>query len=90
MKSSLEAIIGQTRLIPLYDKTNGSPGNNLEFNVTGWGVAVVTDTRFNGSKNTYVKIKKSFTFDGTLRPNRDLSVTEGVIEGAYTTPVLVE
>jgi len=90
MKSSIDAILGQTRLIPIYDTMTGEPGNNLEFHITGWGVALVTDSRFKGSKNTFVAVKKAYTFDGTLRPNRDLSVTEGVIEGAYTTPVLVE
>lgn len=90
MKSSLAAINGQVRLIPLYNSTSGKAGNNLEFKVTGWGVVVLTESNFQGSKNSYVKIQKSHTYDGTLRPNRDLSVTEGVIEGAFTSPVLVQ
>ena len=62
----------------------------MEFNVVGWGVVYVEDAVFQGTNNTYVSIKKSYTYSGFLRPNRDLSVTEGVIEGAYTSPVLVE
>ena len=62
----------------------------MEFTVTGWAVTIVYDSHFHGANNTYVEIQKSYTFNGFLRPNRDLSVTEGVIEGAYTSPVLVE
>lgn len=90
MKSSLEAIKGQSRLIPIYDSTSSGGGNNLEFHVSGWAVATLHDSNFSGSKNTYVQIKKSFLYDGVLRPNRDLSKTEDVIEGAYSTPVLIQ
>ena len=89
MKSSLQAIQGETRLIPIFSAV-ANQGSTLEFTVTGWAVAILVDSHFHGAKNTYVEIQKAYTFDGVLRPNRDLSVTEGVIEGAYTSPVLVE
>ena len=89
MKHSLEEVIGQTKLIPIFDSSSGS-GGSLEFHVTGWAVAIVHDASFQGANNTYVEIQKSYTFNGLLRPNRDLSITDGVIEGAYTSPVLVE
>ena len=62
----------------------------MEFHVVGWAVCKVGDSYWNGNKNTHVNIQKSFMYDGLLKPNPDLSVTEGVIEGAFTTPSLVE
>ncbi len=55
----------------------------------GQSVRLVT-LRLQGNKNTFVNIEKSFMYDGLLKPNPDLSVTGGVIEGAYTTPALVQ
>jgi hypothetical protein len=89
MKSSLQEIHGETRLVPIYD-TVTNQGSVLEFNIVGWAVAVVVDSHFHGANNTYVELQKSYTYNQYLRPNSDLSVTEGVIEGAYTTPALVE
>jgi hypothetical protein len=89
MKSSLQAVEGQSRLIPIYDSLTNQ-GASIEFNVTGWAVATVVGSQFKGNNNTYVKIRKTFLYDGYLRPNPDLSVTDGIIEGAYTAPVLVE
>ena len=89
IKQSLYEVFGEPKLIPIYESAWGS-GGGLEFNVVGWGVVYVEDAVFQGTNNTYVSIKKSYTYSGFLRPNRDLSVTEGVIEGAYTSPVLVE
>jgi hypothetical protein len=89
MKQSIQQIHGQTRLIPIYD-TVTAHGSNLEFHVTGWAVCEVVDSTFHGAKNTYVEIRKSYTYDGVLKPQRDLSITTGVIEGAFTIPALVE
>jgi hypothetical protein len=96
MKHAVEAIHGQKRLIPIVDEIQGGNGkgkgggNNLEYRVTGWAVCQVVDSTWKGSKNTQVRIMKSHLYDGALTPNRDLSDTEGTIEGAYTTPALVE
>lgn len=90
MKQSLIDTIGETKLIPIFDWTNNSGGGGLEFHVAGWAVAVLHDVRFKGANTSYVEIQKSYTYDGLLRPNRDLSITEGVIDGAYTSPVLVQ
>jgi hypothetical protein len=90
IKQSLNPIIGERRYIPIFDRVSGSSGNNLEYHVTGWATARLHSVNLKGSKNSYVEIKKISTFDGLLRPNPDLSVTEGVIEGAFTSPVLVE
>ena len=62
----------------------------MEYHVVGWAVCEVVDSNWKGSKNTYVNIKKATTYDGLLKPNPDLADTEGAIEGAYTSPALVE
>ena len=89
MKHAIQAIHGESRVVPLIDSFTGN-GGNLEFHVVGWAVCVVADSAWKGNKNTFVNIKKSFMYDGLLKPNPDLSVTGGVIEGAYTSPTLVE
>ncbi|GAB4139747.1 MAG: hypothetical protein Tsb009_08840 [Planctomycetaceae bacterium] len=90
IKSAVQQVHGMTRLVPLYDSIGGGGGNNAEFHVTGWAVVEVIDSNWQGSKNTYVRIKKSYTYDGDLRPHPDLSGTDGVVQGAYTAPVLVK
>ncbi len=90
MKSAVEAIHGQTRLLPIYDSVTGQ-GNNTEFRIVGWAVCEVVDSYWGGSQNTYVKIQKqSFTYDTFLKPQPDLSKTAQVIDGAFTSPVLVQ
>ena len=89
MKHSLQAIQGEARLVPIYDVVTNH-GSVLEFHIVDWAVAVVVDSRFSGANNTYVTLEKSYTYDRHLRPNSDLGATGDVIEGAYTTPALVE
>jgi hypothetical protein len=92
LKSAVEAVEGKTKLIPIYDWISPFPppgGSNVEIHVVGWAVAEVVDSNWQGSSK-YVRIKKSFMYDGLLKPQRDLSITDGVIEGAFTSPVLVQ
>ncbi len=90
MKSAVQEIHGKSRLIPLYDQLDVKGGNNLEYRISGWGVVEVVDSSWNGAKGTYVKVQKSYLYDGDLRANADLSNTKDIIEGAFTSPVLVE
>jgi Flp pilus assembly protein TadG len=89
IKNAIEQVHGLTRLVPIYDTVSGSGGNNVEFHIVSWGVVKVVGSGWNGSSNSYVTIQKSYTYDQNLRPQPDLSNTTGVIEGAYTSPVLV-
>ena len=76
--------------MPIYDQINGEQGNNLEFRVVRWGVVKIIDSSWNGnSSNTWVKVQKNFTYNGELRAKTDLSAP-AMIDGAYTSPVLVE
>lgn len=92
LKNSVQQIHGQTRIVPIYDSLNGdfSNGENLEFHIVKWGVVEVVDSSWNGAKNTHLKIKKTYTYDATIEPQKDLSNTTGTIEGLFTVPALVQ
>lgn len=91
VKAAVRAIHGQKRAMPIYDVVNGTPnGNNLEYRVVAWGIVKVVGSNWTGNKNTYIMIEKSYSYDGHLTPQSDLSNTGGVIQGAYTTPALVQ
>ncbi len=80
---------GKMKVAPIYKKTTGH-GGNLEFEVVAWVTVEVVDSGWNGSKNSFIEVRKAFTYDQHLRPVRDLSDATTKIEGAYTSPVLVE
>ncbi len=89
LKHSLAAAQGTTRVAPIYKGTS-SHGGGLEFTVVGWASVKVLDSKFQGSKNSYVNVQKSYLYDENLRPASDLSNPGEIIEGAYTSPVLVK
>ncbi|WP_417387019.1 pilus assembly protein TadG-related protein [Gimesia sp.] len=89
MKSAVVRAEGKTKLIPIYDSVMGN-GSGVEFHVVGWAVCEVINSHWGGDKNTYVKIKKSYTYDSFLRPNTDLRSTDGVVEGAFAAAALVQ
>jgi hypothetical protein len=90
MKSAVRQVHGMTRIIPLYEATSGSSGNNLQFKVTQWGVVKVIDSGWNGAKNTFVQVQKAYIYEGDLRPHPSLSGNDDLVSGAYTSPALVE
>jgi hypothetical protein len=91
MKDAIRAIHGQKRYMPIYDTLGGDmAGNTLEFRIVAWGVVTVIDSQWHGNNNTYLIVEKSYTYDGHLYPQSDLSNTVGTIEGAFTSPVLVQ
>lgn len=89
LKLAVTAIEGQQRLIPIYDSAVGD-GSHVEFHVVGWAVCEVIDSHWGGDKNTYLRVKKSYTYDALLRPQTDLSISEGVVEGAFAAAAIVE
>jgi Flp pilus assembly protein TadG len=91
LKQSVLQSYGKQKLIPIYDALGDSMvGGNLEFHIVGWGVVTVIDSEWKGETNTRVVVKKSHLFQGKLRPTGSLSSTTGYIDGAYTSPALVE
>ena len=90
IKSAVQAIHGQTRMVPLYDVLQTGGGNNLEYQIIQWGVVEVVDSNWQGANNTWVRVKKAYIYDGSLKPHPDLSIIAGSIEGTFTQPVLVE
>ena len=90
LKHSVESQYGKSKIVPIYNLVYGV-GNQTEFRIVKWGVVQITDADFNGNNNTHVTIKKSYMYDNTyIRAQVDLSNTAGTVEGAYTSPVLVE
>jgi hypothetical protein len=80
-----------TRIVPIYDTLSGDPaGGNLQYHIVKWGMVRVLDSRWTGAKKSYVLIEKSCGYDGSLRPHPDLGNTTDVIEGAFTSPALVQ
>ena len=91
IKAGVQAIHGQRRIIPIYDKLGGTEaGSNVEFHVVRWGVVTVVDSKWTGEKKSYVKLEKSHMYSGELRPQDGLDGETMSIDGAYTSPVLVE
>jgi hypothetical protein len=90
LKHSVQATHGKQKLVPIYDTLTNGSGSHVDFHVVRWGVVTVIDSQWSGSKNTHVTVQKSHWFNGKLRPNSNLSATTGYIDGAYTSPALVE
>jgi len=91
IKNAIEVIHGQTRLIPIYDQLSGSlTGSNVDFRVIAWGVVKVVGSEWRGSVNSRVIVQKCYAYMGELRPAGSLSSESGGVDGAYTSPVLVE
>lgn len=95
IKDSVQAIYGETRIIPIYDTINGEfinnsgTGNNAEFHTVKWGVVKVIDSRWNGNNNTYITSQKAYTYDGGIVPNDDLRDKSTVVDGAFAAAALV-
>jgi hypothetical protein len=89
LKHAIEEEHGTKKLLPLFDQSTGQ-GGNLNFHIVGWGVVEIVGSHWNGSKQTRVIVQKSYTYDGDLRPQTDLSNTTDIIQAAYTSPVLVQ
>jgi len=90
IKSSVIESHGKTKLIPLFDTTNSGNGGNFDFHVVGWGVVEIVDSNWNGNKKTFLRIRKTYSYDGDLRAHHDLSNTNQIINNAFTTPALVQ
>lgn len=91
IKSAIQAIYGQNRIIPLFNNTNGGTGNTAEFYVVAWGVVAIVDSSWKGAKNTYVTAKKSYMYQSPLVVHQDLSTADSAnVKNAYTAPALVQ
>ncbi len=91
LKHSINQIIGEQRLVPIYDTiTEDASGDNVAAHIVNWGVVTVSGATFHGSKNTSVEITKSYMYDGDLYAQSALNDETNVIAGAYTSPVLLQ
>jgi hypothetical protein len=90
MKSYVQQVHGEIRIIPLYEAMLVDGGNNLEYKITQWGVVKVIDSQWNGSQNIFVTVQKAYIYEGDLRPHPSLTGNDDLVSGAYTSPALVE
>lgn len=90
LKHAVNAVMGEPRLIPLYGNSTDDSGNNFEYEITGWGVVTVTKADFSGTQNTYVRVERSYLYDGDLGADPGGLDDAATIEAAYGAPILVE
>lgn len=89
LKHAVSDVEGNMRVAPIFKKTS-SFGGSLMYEVVGWTAIEVVNSGWNGSRNSSIEVRKSYTYDRHLLPVKDLRNTTDVIEGAYTSPVLVQ
>jgi Putative Flp pilus-assembly TadE/G-like len=90
LKQSVTLVHNKKKVIPIYDTLSGEGGNNNQYHVVGWGVVTVVDSYWIGQTNRKVILRKDHAYMGELKPKGSLSSEDGYIDGAYTTPALVE
>jgi Flp pilus assembly protein TadG len=65
MKNSLEAIIGQPRILPLYKSVDG-PGNNAEYTIIAFAGIIITDVQLTGNdEDKRIIIQPEWVIDAT-------------------------
>lgn len=89
IKAAVRESHGKSKLMPIFESFSNQ-GGNLDFRIVNWGVISIVTSSWQGSRNSAIQIKKSYMYDGDLRPHPELSNTGDIIERAYTTPVLVK
>lgn len=94
IKDEVQAIYGQSRIIPLYDYVAGDlnatgGGDTAQFHVVAWGVVKIVNSFWVGNKETSIVALKAYTYDGALVPLENLTNKETVLKNIFTSPVLV-
>lgn len=94
-------MLGDTKIAPIYREITGgggnsnskggggASGNNTYFEIVGWTSIRLEDFHLAGN-SSYVRVRKSYHYDGNLAASNDLSDSSNVIEGAFTAPTLLE
>ncbi len=90
MKDAIRQSHGSKKLIPIFSDLSNGNGGNLDYEISGWGIVEIVDSEWKGGNKSKIQIRKSFSYDGDLRPNPDLSNTANTITAVYTMPVLVQ
>ncbi len=89
LEGTIPKIEGQPRLAPLVSQRFGKD-RDLEFKIIDWVVVVLKKVPNSQSLETTLEVRPSYLYDGLLRPSQDLCADEGLIIGAFTSPVLVD
>jgi hypothetical protein len=82
VKAAMAAVIGQTKLFPVYDQVTGN-GANITFHVIGWSAFVITGFTASGSTGTVTGywVKADWPGVGTTSPANYFGVTTSVLTG---------
>jgi Flp pilus assembly protein TadG len=83
LKSALEDIIGQTRIVPLYTTVSGS-GSNATYTIVGFAGVRVVHVRLTGAQKTLV-LQMANVMSSRAVLNPSLGLTNNLV---YTTPRL--
>lgn len=89
LTDTIPLIEEKARLVPLYTQSFGD-GRELEFKIVDWVVVAFKRTSSQNSDDIMLEVRPSYLYDGLLRPCQDLCAEEGLIVGAYTSPVLID
>jgi len=89
MKNAIIPAHGTRKLMPIYSETAGQ-GGNLTFDIVGWGIVEIVDSGWNGNTNSYVEVRKTYTYEGNMTPANDLSDESVMIDAVFTSPVLIQ
>jgi Flp pilus assembly protein TadG len=84
VKTSFEAILGQPRIIPLYDTVTGT-GDSAAYHIVGYAGVVVTKVDFTGSPKK-VWVQPAFVVSNRVTAG---TPTSGAVQGVSLPPKLV-
>ena len=89
IKEIIPKIEERPRLVPLFSQTFGK-GREQEYKIVNWVVVSLKRSSDTGGQDILLEVSPSFLYDGLLRPSQDLCANEGLIDGAFTSPVLID
>ena len=89
LKHAILAAHDMKKVAPIYKEVVGS-GGKLEFTIVSWVTVEIVDSGWKGAQNSFVMVRKAYTYDKDLYPVHDLTDSSVSIEGAFTSPVLIQ
>ncbi len=89
LNETIPLIEQKARLIPLFSQSFGT-GRELEYKIVNWVVVALKRVPNQNRHDMMLEVQPSYLYDGLLRPSQDLCAEEGLIVGAFTSPVLID
>ena len=89
LNDTINLIADKPRLVPLFTQSFGE-NRDLEYKIVDWVVVALKKVPNEYGTEMLLEVSPSFLYDGLLRPSLDLCADEGLIAGAFTSPVLID